>query len=136
MDVNEHVDLLFAKYLRKECSAEEFEEMMTWLVAMDEGEKNKLSEPLKKLWDKAMADKLPSTAEQVDWDRVFNTVLNSGEQTAAIPFDVKPPVRIGWKKVAVAIVILGLIISGSYLLLNRKTARGNGEAGKKDPPSA
>ncbi|HET6999886.1 MAG TPA: FecR family protein [Puia sp.] len=120
MDVNEHVDLLFAKYLRKECSAEEFEEMMTWLVAMDEGEKNKLSEPLKELWDKAMADRLPSTAEQVDWDRVFNTVVNSGEQTAAIPFDVRPPVRIGWKKVAVAIVILGLIISGSYLLLNRK----------------
>jgi ferric-dicitrate binding protein FerR (iron transport regulator) len=121
MDVNEHVDLLFAKYLRKECSAEEFEEMMTWLVAMDEGEKNKLSEPLKKLWDKAMADKLPSTAEHVDWDRVFNTVLNSGEQTASIPIDVKQPARIYWKRVAVAVVILGMIISGSYLLLNRKT---------------
>ncbi|HEX3079844.1 MAG TPA: hypothetical protein VHQ04_05250, partial [Puia sp.] len=120
MDVNEHVRLLFAKYLRKENSAEEFEEMMTWLVAMDEGEKNKLSEPLKELWDKAMADKLPSTAEKVDWDRVFNTVLSSGEQTAAIPMDVKQPARIGWKRVAAAIVIFGIIMSGSFLLLNRK----------------
>jgi ferric-dicitrate binding protein FerR (iron transport regulator) len=123
MDVNEHVRLLFAKYLRKENSAEEFEEMMTWLVAMDEGEKNKLSEPLKELWDKAMADKLPSTAEQVDWDRVFNTVLSSGEQTAVIPMEVKQPARIGWKKVAAAIVILGIILTGSFLLLNRKAPR-------------
>ena len=123
MDINEHVRLLFEKYLRKECSSEEFEEMMTWLVAMDEGEKNKLSEPLKELWDKAMADKLPSTAEQVDWDQVFNRVLKAGEQTPAIPIDIKQPARIGWKRVAVAVVILGMIISGSWLLLNRKTPK-------------
>ena len=123
MDVNEHVHLLFAKYLRKECSALEFEEMMTWLVAMDEGEKNKLSEPLKKLWDKAMADKLPSTAERVDWNRVFDRVLSAGEQTPAVPIDVKQAVSIAWKKVAIAVVILGMIISGSFLFLNRKTTK-------------
>lgn len=123
MDINEHVRLLFEKYLRKECSAEEFEEMMTWLVAMDEGEKNKLSEPLKDLWDKAMADKLPSTAEQVDWDRVFNKVLTAGEQTPAIPIDIKQPADIGWKRIAVAVAIVGIIISAGFLLLNRKTPR-------------
>jgi len=123
MDVNEHVRLLFAKYLRKECSEEEFEEMMTWLVAMDEGEKNKLSEPLNELWDKAMAGKLPSTAEQVDWDRVFNRVLTAGEQSPAIPIEVRQPAGIGWKRIAAAVVILGLIISGSLLLLNRKTPK-------------
>jgi hypothetical protein len=69
MDVNEHVRLLFAKYLRKECSTQEFEEMLTWLVAMDEEDKNKISTPLRELWDQAIAGKLPSTAEQVDWDR-------------------------------------------------------------------
>ena len=123
MDVDEHVRLLFAKYLQKECSAEEFEEMMTWLVAMDEGEKNKLSDPLKELWDKAMAGKLPSTAEQVDWDRVLNRVLNAGEQAPAIPIEVRQPAGIGWKRTAVAVVILGLIISGGFLLLNRKTPK-------------
>jgi transmembrane sensor len=123
MDLNEHVRLLFEKYLRKECSGEEFEEMMTWLVAMDEGEKNKLSAPLIELWDKAMAGKLPSTAEQVDWDRVFKRVLNTGEQTPAITVDLKQPTGIGWKRVAVAVVILGMIISGSILLLNRKTPK-------------
>jgi transmembrane sensor len=123
MDVNEHVRILFEKYLRKECSAEEFEEMMTWLVAMDEGEKNKLSAPLIELWDKAMAGKLPSKAEQVDWDRVFKRVLNAGEQTPAITVDLKQPPGIGWKRVAVAVVILGMIISGSILLLNRKTPK-------------
>ncbi len=123
MDVNEHVRLLFEKYLRKECSAEEFEEMMTWLVAMDEGEKNKLSAPLIELWDKAMADRLPSTAEQVDWDRVFERVLNADEQVPAIITDLKQPPGIGWKRVAVAVVIFGMIIFGSILLLNRKAPK-------------
>jgi transmembrane sensor len=123
MDLNEHVRLLFEKYLRKESSAEEFEEMMTWLVAMDEGEKNKLSAPLIELWDKAMAGKLPSTAEQVDWDQVFKRVLNAGEQAPAMTVDLKQPTRIGWKRVAVAVVIFGMIIFGSILLLNRKTPK-------------
>jgi hypothetical protein len=48
----------------------EFEEMLSWL-AMDEEEKIN-TEPLKELWDQAMAEKLPSTAVHVDWDRVFN----------------------------------------------------------------
>jgi transmembrane sensor len=123
MDLNEHVRLLFEKYLRKESSAEEFEEMMTWLVAMDEGEKNKLSAPLIELWDKAMAGKLPSTAEQVDWDQVFKRVLNAGDQAPAMTVDLKQPTRIGWKRVAVAVVIFGMIIFGSILLLNRKTPK-------------
>lgn len=124
MDVNEHVRLLFEKYLRKECSAEEFEEMMTWLVAMDEGEKNKLSAPLIELWDKAMAHQLPSTAEQVDWDRVFHKVVNAGEQDgSAIPIEYEQPNRIGWKRVAVAVVIFGVIISASILLLNKKAPK-------------
>src|SRR4051812_33113687 len=121
MDVNEHVSLLFGKYLKKECSAEEFEEMMTWLVAMDDGEKNQLSAPMKALWEKAMANKLPSVADQVDWDRVFNRVLNEVEQAPAASIELKQPPRIGWRRVAVAVVIMGLLITGSFLLLNRKT---------------
>ncbi|HZZ74506.1 MAG TPA: FecR domain-containing protein [Puia sp.] len=123
MDVNEHVRLLFDKYLRKECSAEEFEEMMTWLLAMDEGEKNKLSAPLKELWDKAMAHQLPSTAERVDWDNVYNKVVNVGEQDSSIPIDINQPRRMEWKRVAIAIVLFGVLISASLWFLNRKTPK-------------
>ena len=123
MDVNEHVRLLFDKYLRKECSAGEFEEMMTWLVAMDEEEKNRLSAPLKELWDKAMAHQLPSTADQVDWDRVYNKVVNVGEQDSSIPIDINQPGRIGWKRIAVAVVLFGVLISASLWYLYRKTPK-------------
>lgn len=122
MDVNEHVRLLFEKYLRKKCSAEEFEEMMTWLVAMDENEKNKLSAPLIELWDKATTHQLPSTADVVDWDQVFHNVVNVGEQTP-LPIDINLSKRIGWKRVAVAVVIFGVLISASILLLNRETPK-------------
>ncbi len=121
MDVNEHVRFLFAKYIRKECSAKEFEEMLTWLVAMDEEEKNNLSAPMHELWDQAMAGKLPSVADQVDWDLVLGRVLESSGQDETIPIEIVQTRRIGWRKIAAAVVILGLIISGSILFLNRKT---------------
>ncbi|HEY4937317.1 MAG TPA: hypothetical protein VII44_12085, partial [Puia sp.] len=76
MDLDDHVQLLFAKYLRKDCSGQEFEELLTWLVAMDEDEKNALSAPLRELWDQAKAGKLESTADQVNWDHVFNQVMH------------------------------------------------------------
>jgi transmembrane sensor len=123
MDVNEHVRLLFEKYLRKECSAEEFEEMMTWLVAMDEGEKNRLSAPLKELWDKATAHQLPSTSDQVDWDLVFHNVVDVEERIPAIPIEIDQNKRIGWKRIAVAVVIFGVLISASLWYLNRKTPK-------------
>ena len=108
MDVNEHVRLLFAKYLRKECSVQEFEELITWLVDMDEEEKNALAGPLQELWDQARAGKLPSTADQVDWDQVFGRILYSADQTKTIPFGESQSQRIGWRKIAAAVIILEL----------------------------
>ena len=110
--------------------------MMTWLVAMDEGEKNKLSAPLIELWDKAMAGKLPSTAEQVDWDRVFKRVLNAGEQGSCDDRRFKAAHESAGERVAVAVVILGMIISGSILLLNRKTPKEIVKTGKTSTTSA
>jgi hypothetical protein len=122
MDVNEHVRLLFAKYLRKECSSQEFEELLTWLVDMDEEEKNALSGPLRELWDQAQAGKLTSTSDQVDWDQVFGRILHSANQTLAIPFGESQSRRIGWRKIAAAVIIFGVIIGGSIFLLTRKNS--------------
>ena len=69
LDGNEYVRLCLQNIFEK-MFPREFEEMLSWL-AMDEEEKIN-TEPLKELWDQAMAEKLPSTAVHVDWDRVFN----------------------------------------------------------------
>ena len=120
MDLDEHVQLLFAKYLRKECSQKEFEELVIWLVEMDDDKKNILSAPLKELWDQAKAGKLESTSDQVNWDHIYNRVLHLASQPAAISLDENFNRRIGWRKIAVAITILGIILSGSIYFLTRK----------------
>ena len=122
MDLNEHVQLLFAKYLRKDCSEKEFEELLTWLVTMDEDEKNTLSTPLRELWDQAKAGKLESTADQVNWDHIFNRVLHLTDQTHIIPPDEAFPRRIDWRRIAAAAIIFGVFISGSIFFLARKSS--------------
>jgi transmembrane sensor len=118
MDVNERVHFLFAKYLRKECSDREFEEMLTWLVAMDEGKKNKLSAPLKELWDQANAGKLHSTADQVNWDLVYDRVIHSDNQVLEFPMnDVAG--RNWWKWAAVAAGIAAIIYFGNIFLTRK-----------------
>jgi transmembrane sensor len=120
MDLNEHVQLLFAKYLRKDCTDKEFEELVTWLVAMDDDKKNALSSPLRELWEQAKAGKLESTADQVNWDNMYNRVLHSADQPSAISLVDHSPRKIGWKKSAVAVIIFGAILSGAIYFVTRK----------------
>jgi transmembrane sensor len=120
MDLDEHVQLLFAKYLRKDCSEKEFEELVTWLVAMDDDKKNALSAPLRELWDQAKAGKLESTADQVNWDNIYNRVIHLADQSPIISLDETFPRRIGWRKIAAAIIIFGVILSGSIFFMTRK----------------
>src|SRR5580700_8388297 len=122
MELDEHVQLLFAKYIRKDCSEIEFEELLTWLVAMDEDEKNALSAPLKDLWEQAKAGKLDSTTDQINWDHILNRVLHLTDQSQIIPLDEAFPRRIGWRKIAAAIIILGVVLSGSIFFLTRKSS--------------
>jgi transmembrane sensor len=119
MDVSERVHLLFAKYLRKECSENEFEEMLTWLVAMDERKKNSLSAPLKELWDRANAGKLLSTADQVNWDQVFDRVIHSDNKRRIIPMDRFVKNGTVWKMIVAAACITGIIYSGIFFF-NKK----------------
>ena len=130
---NEHVRLLFAKYLRKECSPQEFEEMLTWLVAMDEEEKNKLSAPLKELWDQAMAEKLPSTAEQVDWDRVFNRVVNSGNQLRQSPIVFQKAQESAGKSGCCGNHFRSHYFRQHFIILTRKTPTELVKTGKTGP---
>ena len=133
MDLNEHVRLLFAKYIRKECSKLEFEELLTWLVAIDDDEKNALSGPMRELWDQAHAGKLPSTADQVNWDKVLDRILVTADQTKVVQMPEPLSRRMNWRRIAVAAVILGMIISGSFLLTNRKSPAPLVKTEKKHP---
>ncbi len=121
MDLNEHIQLLFAKYLRKDCSEMEFEALLTLLITMDEDERNSLSTPLRELWDQAKAGKLESTADQVNWDHIFNRVLHLADQTQIVPHDEALPRRIGWRRIAAAVMIFGVIISSTIFFLARKS---------------
>ena len=118
MDVSERVHVLFAKYLRKECSEKEFEEMLTWLVAMDEVGKNALSAPLKELWDQANAGKLQSTADQVNWDLVYDRVIHSDLQ-AEFASNVFVRKNNWWKWAAAAAGLIGIIYFGNILLTRK-----------------
>jgi transmembrane sensor len=120
MDLDEHVQLLFAKFLQKDCSEKEFEELITWLVAMDDDKKNALSAPLRELWDQAKAGKLESTADQVNWDHIYNRVIHLADQPVKISLNETFPRRIGWRKIAAAVIIIGVILSGSVFFLTRK----------------
>lgn len=119
MDLDEHVQILFAKYLQKDCSEKEFEELVTWLVAMDNDKKNALSAPLKELWDNAKAGKLDSTADQVNWDNIYNRV-HLDDKSSTISLDETFPRRIGWRKIAAAVIIFGVILGGSIYFITRK----------------
>jgi transmembrane sensor len=121
MELDEHVRSMFAKYLRQECTVKEFEELLTWLEALDEGEGNALSTPLKELWDKAKEGRLESTADQTNWDQVYDRVLYLAQQSSTIPLHEDFPRRIGWRKIAAAAIIIGIILSGSIFLLARKS---------------
>ncbi|HEV3224853.1 MAG TPA: FecR family protein [Puia sp.] len=89
---------------------------------MDEDEKNALSAPLKDLWEQAKAGKLDSTTDQINWDHILNRVLHLTDQSQIIPLDEAFPRRIGWRKIAAAIIILGVVLSGSIFFLTRKSS--------------
>ncbi|HXB30398.1 MAG TPA: FecR family protein [Puia sp.] len=120
MDLDEHVQLLFAKYLRKDCTDKEFEELVTWLVTLDNDKKNALSAPLRELWDQAKAGKLESSADQVNWDHIYDRVIHLADQPPSISLDETLPRRIVWRKIAVAVIIFGVILSASIYYATRK----------------
>ncbi len=120
MNLDEHVKTLFEKYLRKDCSEKEFEELVTWLVTMDDDNKNALSAPLKELWEQAKAGKLESTSDQINWNHMYNRVIELTDQPTIVTHNEKFIPRIGWRKITAAAVIFGVILSASIFFLIRK----------------
>ena len=120
METTNRIAFLFSKYTKKESSPEEFEELLVWLASYDEDGAHALSAPLQELWQRARAGQLPSTAGQVNWEQLFENVMNSDAKVVPLHAPAIPRKRWGLRIAAAAVIIL-LLSAGGYLLLSHRS---------------
>ena len=115
---------LFSKYLARECSEDELNELVRLMASLPEAEKDQVSEPFRELWMKAREGRLRSTADNVDWNRMYDRITAAQSDIASrVPESSTPswsrtpasPVRrIPWRWVAAAVFFALL---GTFALL-------------------
>lgn len=117
---------LFEKYLRKECTPEELEELIAWMESIGGEETGDLSAPLLALWNQAKDGKLVSSADRVDWNRVYDQVMASEQVMESDRTRIRwlGHGRTRWIRIAAAAVVIGLVLGGGYLLVSRMTSPG------------
>ncbi|HVY75371.1 MAG TPA: FecR domain-containing protein [Puia sp.] len=79
MDSSTRLNFLFERYLRRQCSQQELEELVA-LLQQDQSP-GSLGERLKALWEQV---KDADPAESVDWERMYETVIHSEDNLPAI----------------------------------------------------
>ena len=103
------LQFLFDKYLQRQCTSEEVEEMISLLQQADADEM--LSEPMQELWNRLKSDQ---SAYDVDWDKMFTAVRDSEENISFSFSEKSNALRRTWYKIAAAAVIL-IGSAGAYL---------------------
>ncbi|MDB5199215.1 MAG: iron dicitrate transport regulator FecR [Chitinophagaceae bacterium] len=121
MNVTGRIDFLFSKYIKREISGEELEELLVWMYGIQEDDKDTLSASMQQLWHKAKAGQLPSTADKVNWEQVYKNILSSDDQAKIISINKKPVIRI-WRWAA-AVAILIAISTGGYYLIHQPSEK-------------
>lgn len=79
MDMFSRIRFLFAKYLERQCSPAEVEELIVLLQQAESEEA--LSEEMQLLWEEVRKNKIQYN---VDWDKMYSSIVSSGEQTEVI----------------------------------------------------
>lgn len=97
----QRLQFLFDKYLKKQCTRPELEELIALLQEADAGEL--LTPSMQSLWDQLKEDK---TDYPVDWDRMYETISKSEEQLAVFNQPVHRNSRTLKYAMAAAIIIL------------------------------
>jgi transmembrane sensor len=114
MDHLYRLHFLFDKYLRRQCTGAELEELIALLQEAD-AEKS-LTEPMQELWLRLKDD---TTTHEVDWDKMYNTILNAAENEASPMFNRNNVFKI-WYKAAAAVIVL-IVAAGGYLYFSNHT---------------
>ncbi len=102
--------LLFSKYLRRHCTAEEVVELIGLLQEADASET--LSAPMRALWEQVKGE---NTEYAVDWDKMYAVVSNTEEDLITLNQRRNRKLRRTWFRLAAA-CILGLTILGVGLV--------------------
>lgn len=99
--------ILFDKYIDRQCSASELEELVTILQQADA--EYILTEPMEILWEEVKQD---PRQYPVDWDRIYKNVMLTENRPAKIF-----PIQKFWWIAASIVLVLG---TGALLLFNQK----------------
>jgi len=76
MDLSSRLRFLFAKYLQRQCSTDEIEELVILLQHV--GSEKALDEEMQLLWEEARKNKIH---DHLDWDKMYSTIVEQGQKT-------------------------------------------------------
>ena len=114
MDKFSRLRFLFAKYLRRQCSPEDVEELIILLQQAEAEEA--LTEEMQLLWEESRKNKIPPA---VDWNEMYASVLSKGEHTDRV---IKRAVnRNNWLYWVIAAVFLLAISLVVYWFIGRSS---------------
>jgi ferric-dicitrate binding protein FerR (iron transport regulator) len=121
MDQSSRLNFLFEKWLRRNCSPEETEELV--LLLQQDPLPGSLHEPLSILWEKVREE---NVEYPVDWEAMYQRVIHS-EQGLPV---IRRHNHRGWLKVAAAVLILfgGTLVWHS---VNSRSAAGEDAAARE-----
>lgn len=120
MDKLSRLRFLFTKYLQRQCTPAEVEEMIFLLQRSDA--EDTLSEEMEIVWEELKNDK---TQYEVDWDKMYSSVINSEKQTDVIINRATSKIR--WPYIIIAAVFMFLVSIPAYWL-TRRTHFSSGKA--------
>ncbi len=118
MDHPHRLPFLFDKYLRKQCSKAELEELIGLLY--DTNAAALLDPSLQALWQKFREDK---TAHAVDWDKMYNAIVKPEPEPAMPVWEKRRPLR--RTRYAVAAALMLLTAGAVYWYLTGRPAKNN-----------
>jgi transmembrane sensor len=117
MDSSQRLQELFARYLRRDATAQEVQELVTLLRQADA--EKALSEQMRTLWEDL---KTENTEYLVDWDKMYGRVSEVGEG----PADRQAGFRIGWRYGYRAIAAVFVLLAGTAVYISIRMGGGPG----------
>ena len=111
MDLSSRLRFLFAKYLQRQCSTDEIEELVILLQHV--GSEKALDEEMQLLWEEARKNKIH---DHLDWDKMYSTIVEQGQKT---DFLIKKAITRKHRPWLLTTIIFLLVISIiTYLLVH------------------
>ncbi|MCW3116267.1 MAG: hypothetical protein JWM28_349 [Chitinophagaceae bacterium] len=107
MDTFSRLRFLFAKFLQRQCSPDEVEELAILLQQVEAEEA--LTEEMQLLWEEVRKNKIQ---HPVDWDKMYTSAISSGGQVDMIIKQAAS--RIRWPYYVIAVISIFIIAAPVY----------------------